>query len=482
MKKFNCQPSVKRIFIGRIFLFVLIASTLVAAQSPDCPVNKDRALVLSGGGARGAFEAGAIYHLVVQRHCDFKEISGVSVGALNSAFLAQAERSDDPVQSLKNLVAQAEELVSVWGSFKGPKDVFKERHLGMLRFGLLKLENLNDFTPLHDLIKNKVSATKLMTGRTVRIGVVSFWDGRYREVVASRTSEAENKKFLDFVFASSMIPIYGEMPQIQEDPTDTDPALWPQFADAGLRRVTPVSSYFIGCEDATAPFDPVTGISVSPTAPCIQRITRLMPAHDGPINQLIVIMASPYSRATDEFPIANGAHCCAPGTHKYTDGHKIMERTVNLAIGLPYRWDLDFAQVDNEFLRWRQIQHTTFLSVMDPAKVGEFEKKSESLNREFPMESYNKGNIPGLPSLPYEINIVVPEKVFTDIYGFDPANIREQLYCGCTAADRTMSNQSIKPFFSDQCAERFPRFPNVKTGPQVWAGDICSAEPKKKKL
>jgi len=467
--------------IRRICIFLLFVSVWMAAQSADCPLNKNRALVLSGGGARGAFEAGAIYHLVVQRHCDFKEISGVSVGALNGAFLAQAERSDDPVQSLRNLAAQTEELVGVWDSFKGPNDVFRQRHLGMLRFGLFKLENLNDFTPLHDLIKKRISATKLLTGRTARIGVVSFWDGRYREVVASRTSETENKKFIDFVFASSLIPIYGEMPQIQDDPADTDPALWPQFADAGLRRVTPVSSYFMGCEEATTPFNAETGISELPKAPCVRRSTRLMPAHDGPINHLVVIMASPYSRATDEFPIANGPHCCVAGTHQYTDGHKIMERTVNLAIGLPYRWDLDFAQVDNEFLRWRLIQNNVLLSVMDSAKVTEYKTKSESLNSDFPMESYNKGNIPGLPSLPYEINIIVPEKVFVDVYGFDPANIREQLYCGCIAADRTMSKENTMTFFSERCAERFPRLPNAKTGPQVWTNDICSAEPEHKK-
>src|SRR5579862_2707899 len=110
-------------------LAIMFLSTFASAQSVQCTADQDRALVLSGGGAKGAFEAGAIYHLVVQRHCDFKEISGVSVGALNGAFLAQAERSDDATVSLKNLIAQSEELIAVWGAFKGPKDVFRERPL-----------------------------------------------------------------------------------------------------------------------------------------------------------------------------------------------------------------------------------------------------------------------------------------------------------------------------------------------------------------
>jgi len=468
---------ISKIFaMAGLFLSSWVFSVLAAAQRVECPPVHERALILSGGGARGAFEAGAIYHLVVQRHCDFKEISGVSVGALNAAFLAQAERSDNAEQSLNNLAAQAELLVRVWDSFKGPNDIFTKRRLGMLRFGLFKLEYLNDFTPLHDLIRNQVSATKLMAGRTVRIGVVSFWDGRYREVVASRHSESENKTFLDFVFASSLIPIYGQMPQIQDDPANLDPALWPQFADAGLRRVTPVSSYFKGCDAAPSAFNSRTGKSVSPSSPCIRQATALMPDHDAPLRQLFVVIASPYSRASDQYPLSDVTGCCDKGTHRYTDGHKIMERTINLAVGLPYRWDLDFAQTANEFLRWRQEFHTAILDAAGPGKAKEFQQKSDLLNGEFPLESYNTQDTSGLPSLPYEINIIVPRKVFADVYGFDPANIREQLYCGCSAADQVMSDRSSVPFISAQCAKRFPRLPDAKSAPRDWESDVCTAE------
>ena len=49
-------------------------------QSADyCDPGKKRALVLSGGGLKGAFQAGATYHLIVHRHCDFREIAGVSI-------------------------------------------------------------------------------------------------------------------------------------------------------------------------------------------------------------------------------------------------------------------------------------------------------------------------------------------------------------------------------------------------------------------
>ena len=49
-----------------------------------------RALVLSGGGAKGSFQIGAMEELIFNRGLDFEILCGVSVGALNASFLAQA--------------------------------------------------------------------------------------------------------------------------------------------------------------------------------------------------------------------------------------------------------------------------------------------------------------------------------------------------------------------------------------------------------
>src|SRR3954451_19434435 len=79
-----------------------------------CDPGKKRALVLSGGGLKGAFQAGATYHLIVHRACDFNEIAGVSVGSLNAVILAQAQRDENPEASLKNMAVRAEKLVDLW--------------------------------------------------------------------------------------------------------------------------------------------------------------------------------------------------------------------------------------------------------------------------------------------------------------------------------------------------------------------------------
>jgi len=86
-----------------------------------CEPEKKRALVLSGGGLKGAFQAGAIYHFIAHRRCDFSEIAGVSVGSLNAAVLAQAQRDENPEASLKNMAERAEKLVDVWHNIRSSK-------------------------------------------------------------------------------------------------------------------------------------------------------------------------------------------------------------------------------------------------------------------------------------------------------------------------------------------------------------------------
>ena len=126
----RCVSRWNRVTWTPLFLLCLILSVLRVAQAEDpCATAKQRALVLSGGGVKGAFEAGAVYHLVVQRGCDFSEFSGVSVGALNAAFLAQARQAEAPRDSYADLANQTEALVSLWQSLRSSQDIARGRPL-----------------------------------------------------------------------------------------------------------------------------------------------------------------------------------------------------------------------------------------------------------------------------------------------------------------------------------------------------------------
>lgn len=47
-----------------------------------------KALVLSGGGGKGSYQAGAIKYLLGERRENYDIITGTSVGALNGSFLS----------------------------------------------------------------------------------------------------------------------------------------------------------------------------------------------------------------------------------------------------------------------------------------------------------------------------------------------------------------------------------------------------------
>jgi predicted acylesterase/phospholipase RssA len=134
-----------------------------------CDPGKKRALVLSGGGLKGAFQAGVTYHLIVHRSCDFSEIAGVSVGSLNAVILAQAQRDENPETSLKNMAGRAEKLVDVWQNIRSSKQILKPRWPGWTwalaaRYGLFGTESMNTFDPLMHLIQTNVDMDALDRG------------------------------------------------------------------------------------------------------------------------------------------------------------------------------------------------------------------------------------------------------------------------------------------------------------------------------
>lgn len=453
-----------------IGMLVVCCSISAQDQNP-CAGAQRRALIFSGGGTKGAFETGAAYHLIVHRNCDFHEFAGASVGALNSAFLAQALPSDDASQSHATLAGQVESLVSLWQSVKGPRDIVRSRKFATLRFGLFGLENLNDFQPLKRLLQVNISAEKLAQGRPTRAGVVSFWDGGYHEVVARSSSSLQvNPKFMEYLFASSVPPLYGKLPRIVDGSASDDPRQWPQFTDGGLRHITPVVSYFKTCRT-----EQFSGADNSEN--CNTSGNFIAPPHEA-VQQLFVIVSSPYSRQSDLMPV-HDPKCCRPGTRQITDGRKILGRTITMLDDSAYRWDLDFMFMANDMLRWRWQNYQDAIALTAPDST---QAQRPQNQRGFGIESYNRdANEPGAPSLPYEIALVTPEKEYADVSQllvFSPSLIQEQLYCGCIAADRMMQDRFAQSSTAGQCAHRFP--PLIRSGKHVipdstanWGAQAC---------
>jgi predicted acylesterase/phospholipase RssA len=397
-----------------------------AAAADPCAVPHARALLLSGGGAKGAFEAGAVYHLIVHRGCDFGEIAGNSVGAINGALLAQAPRASDSAASLGNLSAAAERLVDEWAAIGSSRDVMRTRPLGKIRFALFGLDSVADLTPLRQFIHERVTVEKLIAGRELRVGVTTFVDGRYREMVLSSAVNAGIAH--EIIFASAVVPLFGRMVRAQSPASSAVPL---QLADGSLRHSTPVTSYFSACRDAEAPG----------TAPlCVPLTGSDTPPHPR-TEQLFVVISSPFARRNDLRPVVDPRAFDRSGD-SITDGRQILVRMFDLLVDTMYRDDLDDMLTYNDLLAWHAGAAATGTTL--PA---------------FPLASYNRTeDAAGARSLPYEIVLVGPQREDSDpmtIFNVEPATQRRQLFCGCIAADDAMQEQFGLTPMAERCGERF---------------------------
>jgi len=189
-----------------------------------------RALVLGGGGARGAFQVGMLMELVGVQGLDFTILRGVSVGALNAAFLAQAPKGKSPKESIANLKAQVAKLHDLWTrEIRGNHSVYAERPGGFA--GLVAgADSLFSVKPLRALIKKHLSLDALRaSGRNFAVGTVSLVSGEYVEWTPA------DDDFIEKVVASTAIPVVFPLVRIKKKDV---------LVDGGVRNITPLSSAF----------------------------------------------------------------------------------------------------------------------------------------------------------------------------------------------------------------------------------------------
>jgi len=215
--------------------------------------------VLSGGGSRGAYEAGIIHYLRTDlakrmgRHAPIDIVCGTSVGAINAAFMAATQ--EDPT-------AQAEQMVAAWRSLRieelislRARDVVRATRMmlgadppppapGSFRYGgLLDTSGLERFVlrmiPWRGIDRNlrdrhlhaiSVSATHVGSGHTVVF--LSSAEPVPREwsrdpFVRHRAARIGPRH----VLASAAIPMLFPAVKIGDE----------FFTDGGLRQNTPMS-------------------------------------------------------------------------------------------------------------------------------------------------------------------------------------------------------------------------------------------------
>ena len=172
-------------------------------------MEKKAALVLSGGGAKGAFQVMAEKYAREVKGYRWDVIAGVSVGALNGVMLAMEkyERLEDLWRNITRDQVYTGRF-NAWAIIK-------------LLFGKL---SVYDNAPLWDILEQEVRLRKIKVD--LRIGAVSLTTGEY---VRFKPLDAGFKKA---VLASTSIPLYW-------NPVDVSPE-HPCMVDGGLRNINPI--------------------------------------------------------------------------------------------------------------------------------------------------------------------------------------------------------------------------------------------------
>ena len=251
--------------------------------------NDHDALVLSGGGARGAYQVGVLKAIAewlpADAPCPFEVLVGTSAGALNAAAIgARAHSLREAVESLEE----------VWSNFR-VEQVMQASSLTMLRSGLHWMvsllsagwiakppRSLFDTTPLHRLLARVVPLERIpaqiAAGRLHALAVattsyttgqaVAFFDGKDDIGDWHRVRRAGHRRRidLDVLMASAAIPFIFPASSIDGN----------HYGDGAMRQLAPLSPavhlganrvLVIGTRGNAAATPPTGAITQAPPSP-----------------------------------------------------------------------------------------------------------------------------------------------------------------------------------------------------------------------
>lgn len=172
-----------------------------------------KVLVLSGGAAKGRWQAGVIYELWKQGHT-WDAVIGVSVGALNGALVAMGEY---------------ELMRDIWTNIRN-RDVYtgKLNAWHLLKAAVLGRKGVLGHAPLWKLISRHVHLEKMAI--PYQCGLVELERGTIG--YGSSTTTGSPTVFLKSILASAMMPVVWEPVMIEPYPG--------QWVDGGLRDNSPL--------------------------------------------------------------------------------------------------------------------------------------------------------------------------------------------------------------------------------------------------
>lgn len=208
------------------------------------------ALYLAGGGARGAYQAGvlkALNHILQVKTLPFEMVSGVSIGCINAAIIAQ--HADDFQTGIEKLEALWSNIhcQQIFNSSNYQLGRSVVRNLSYLLIKQRQSGHLLDTTPLHHFISDNIDFEKIKTNIANRLietmevvstcyetqQTISFYqhyqpqfdDWHYPRHISQRADISK-----EHILASSALPLF--FPTVKIDGL--------HFGDGGMGLVAPL--------------------------------------------------------------------------------------------------------------------------------------------------------------------------------------------------------------------------------------------------
>jgi NTE family protein len=351
----------------------------------------NRALVLSGGGSKGAFEVGAVDYLVNDRGLDFEVVLGVSTGSLNAVILAQGA-------DLSGLKTQVAALKDLWFGIRSSDDIYKKRFLGNILV-LLTRNSIYSPDPLRKKLETNVFPERLKaSGKDLRVGAVVLESGDYV------TIDQADASIIAWTLASSSMPVFFPPVRVAGHTA----------VDGGVRNITPLKDAF----DALKKRADAKGAMAPERAGADAVRSAVSPEPD----EIYVVLASPLDIRHESGP--------------WKTGIDVAKRSVAILSNEILRTDLHRAFTVNQAVQF-------------------YESVEEELNRTMGRERARKylESVP-FPFRPPDYRYVrlwtiLPEIEYSQTLEFHPQKIREAYEGGRQAAQRALGEAEFATILRD---------------------------------
>lgn len=176
-----------------------------------------KALVHSGGAAKGAWACGIIQYLLGDLKINYDIYTGTSVGAINTAFLAMFKSGEEE---------EAAQLLRDWWMKLDNSKIYQSWPFWG-RLAIAWRKSFYDSSPLHKLIRGNVNLEKIRSsGKKISVGALNLHTGKYM------LFDQDSDNFIDAVLASSAFPATLAPVKINND----------LFIDGGMKTISPIKA------------------------------------------------------------------------------------------------------------------------------------------------------------------------------------------------------------------------------------------------